>query len=155
MEKVRIDDVDRRVDVSTVQRPLTRALGAEHLSVNYYELDPGNSPAYGYHKHETQEEVFVVQQGEVTFETEEGDVVVEAGEAIRFGPGEYQQGVNTGEKRAILLALGAPQDGGEVEILRHCESCGERTPTTVELAQDGVRKITRCLDCESITGRFE
>lgn len=155
MEKVRIEDIDRRTDVSTVQRPLARALGAEHLALSYYELAPGNSPAYGYHSHEKQEEVFVVQQGEVTFETESGDVVVEAGDAVRFAPGEYQQGVNTGDERAVLLAVGAPQDGGDVEILRECETCGGRTPTTVELAEDGVRKITRCLACESITGRFE
>ena len=155
MEKVRIDEVDRRTDVSTVQRPLTGALGAEHLSLNYYELAPGNSPAYGYHSHENQEELFIVQQGEVTFETESGEVVVRAGEAIRFGPGEYQQGVNTGDERATLLAVGAPRDGGSVEVLRECENCGQRTPTTVELADDGEAKVTRCLDCDSLTGRFE
>ncbi|MFT4946639.1 MAG: putative cupin superfamily protein, partial [Natronomonas sp.] len=88
MEKVRIDDIDRRIDVSTLQRPLTDALGASDLALNYYELAPGDSPAYGYHKHEAQEEVFVIQQGEMTFETETGEVVVEAGEALRFGPGE-------------------------------------------------------------------
>lgn len=155
MEKVRIDDIDRRLDVSTLQRPLTDALGATDLALSYYELAPGNSPAYGYHKHDDQEEVFYVQQGEMTFETEDGSVVVAAGEAIRFGPGEYQQGVNTGDERAVLLAAGAPQDGGGVEILRECEECGERTPTTVELAEDGAAKITRCLDCDAVTGRFE
>lgn len=155
MEKVRIDEIDRRIDVSTLQRPLTDALGATNLALNYYELEPGNSPAYGYHKHEDQEEVFLVQQGEMTFETEAGEVVVEEGEAIRFGPGEYQQGVNTGDERAGLLAIGAPTDGGAVEILRACDDCGERTPHTVEMAEGGEAKITRCLDCDSITGRFE
>jgi uncharacterized cupin superfamily protein len=155
MEKVRIDDLERRTDVSTVQRPLSRALGTEHVSLNYYELAPGASPAYGYHKHEAQEELFVVQQGELTFETESGEVVVEAGDAIRFGPGEFQQGVNTGDERAVILAVGAPQDGGDVEIRRECADCGERTPHTVELADEGEGKITRCLDCEAVTGHFE
>lgn len=155
MEKVRIDDIDRRLDVSTLQRPLTDALGATDIALNYYELAPGNSPAYGYHKHERQEEVFYIQQGEMTFETEDGEVVLEEGEAIRFGPGEFQQGVNTGSERVVMLAIGAPQDGGDVELLRECADCGERTPTTIEMAEDGEAKITRCLNCEAVTGRFE
>lgn len=155
MEKIRIGEIDRRVDVSTLQRPLTDALGATDIALNYYELEPGASPAYGYHRHDRQEEVFLVQQGVMTFETEEGEVVVEEGEAIRFGPGEYQQGVNTGDERAALLAVGAPQDGGNVEILRECGDCGERTTHTVELADDERAKITRCLDCDAVTGRFE
>ncbi|MXR51764.1 cupin domain-containing protein [Halovenus sp. WSH3] len=155
MEKVRIDEIDRRIDVSTDQRPLTKALGASDLALNYYELAPGDSPAYGYHKHERQEEVFYLQQGEMTFETEAGEVVLEGGEAIRFGPGEYQRGVNTGSERAVLLAVGAPQDGGDVEILRECPECGDRTPTTVELAADREGKITRCLACGTETGYFE
>ncbi|WP_336328742.1 cupin domain-containing protein [Halovenus sp. HT40] len=155
MEKVRIEEIDRRIDVSTLQRPLTDALGASDIALNYYELAPGDSPAYGYHKHEEQEEVFLVQRGELTFETEEGEVVVEEGEAIRFGPGEYQQGVNTGTERTAFLAIGAPRDGGDVEILRECEGCGERTPHTVEWADPGESKQTRCLDCDAVTGRFE
>lgn len=155
MEKVRIDEIDRRIDVSTLQRPLTDALGASDIALNYYELAPGDSPAYGYHKHEDQEEVFLLQQGELTFETEDGAVVVEEREVIRFGPGEFQQGINTGDERAVFFALGAPQDGGDVEILRECEDCGERTPHTVEWAEPGKRKQTRCLDCDAVTGRFE
>lgn len=48
MEKVRIDDVDDRMGPADVKRPLSRALGAEHVAINYYELDPGESFAFGY-----------------------------------------------------------------------------------------------------------
>lgn len=155
MEWVRIDDVDRRIDTATVSRPLTSALGAENVALNYYELAPGDSFAYGYHNHEAQEEVFVIQAGEVTFETEDGDVAVGAGELIRFAPGEFQRGINTGDERVVALALGAPRESGESEIRRHCEDCGERTETTIERAPDGDAKLTRCLECGAVTGRFD
>jgi len=82
------------------------------MALNYYELAPGDSFAYGYHRHERQEELFLVQQGAATFETEAGDVVVEAGEVVRFVPGEFQRGVNEGEERVVAFALGAPRGRG-------------------------------------------
>lgn len=155
MDKVRIDEIDERLDSATLQRPLTDALNATNVSLNYYELAPGDSFAYGYHRHEEQEELFIIQEGRVTFETESGDVSVNAGEAIRFAPGEYQQGINTDEERVVALAIGAPRESGGVEILRECESCGERTPNTIEVVDDGTAKITRCESCGSETARFE
>src|SRR6056297_3880941 len=98
MEKVRIEDVEARASgPADVKRPLTSVLGATDLAVNYYELAPGDSFAFGYHAHSDQEEVFYVQSGTVTFETEEGPVEVSAGELVRFAPGEYQRGVNEAE----------------------------------------------------------
>lgn len=155
MKRVRIDEVDRRHDSATVCRPLTDAVKATNVALNYYELAPGDSFAYGYHMHENQEEVFAVHEGEVTFETEDGDVCVEADEIIRFAPGEYQQGVNTGDKRVVALAIGAPQETGQSEILRECESCDERTRNTIEQIDQGASKITKCLECGSETARFE
>jgi len=58
MKKVTIEEIDRRIDSATVTRPLTAALGASNVAINYYELAPGDSFAYGYHAHEMQEEVF-------------------------------------------------------------------------------------------------
>jgi uncharacterized cupin superfamily protein len=155
MDKIHIDDVDQRIDSSTVLRPLTDAINATDVALNYYELAPGDSLAYGYHAHADQEEIFVIQQGAVTFETEAGDIEAVAGEVIRFAPGEYQQGTNRGDERVVALALGAPQKTGGSEILRECGDCGERTPTTVERVDDGQATITRCLECGAETGRFE
>lgn len=155
MEKIRIDDIDPRVDSATVLRPVTDAIGAANVALNYYELAPGDSFAYGYHTHENQEEIFVILEGRVTFETEDGDVVVGAGDVIRFAPGEYQQGVNTGPERVVAFAIGAPREAGDSELLRECPACGERTPNTIERVRDGRAKITRCLDCGEETGRFE
>lgn len=155
MEKTHIDAIDTEVDSATVKRSVTDAIDASQVSLNYYELAPGDSFAYGYHMHENQEELFVIQQGRATFETEDGDVVVEAGEVARFAPGEYQQGSNRGDERVVALAIGAPRETGDSEILRACEACGERTPNTTEWVDDGQAKITRCLSCGTETGRFE
>jgi uncharacterized cupin superfamily protein len=154
MKRVDVDAVHRVPDSAPVKRPLSDALGATNLALNRYELAPGDSFAYGYHRHSDQEEVFVIERGTVTFETEAGDVPVGAGEAVRFAPGEFQQGVNRGDERVVALAIGAPSDAGDVEIRRHCPACGERTPTTVESADSGTAKITRCLECGTETGRF-
>lgn len=99
--------------------------------------------------------MFIVTSGTVTFETDEGEIVVESGEAIRFAPGEYQQGTNAGTERVEAIALGAPQDGGDLDLLRDCETCGERTSQTIEWTDDRDAKLTRCVDCGERTGRFE
>jgi uncharacterized cupin superfamily protein len=155
MDKIRMDDIGGRSDSATVKRPLTDAISAANVALNYYELAPGDSFAYGYHTHESQEELFVIREGRVTFETEDGEVAVTAGEIIRFAPGEFQQGINKGDERVVALAIGAPRETGGSELRRECEACGERTPHTVERVQDGRAKITRCLECGDETGRFE
>jgi len=154
MRKARIEEVDSWMGPASVKRPLSRALGAEDVAINYYELEPGESFAFGYHRHEGQEEVFYVQAGEATFETDDGEVTVGAGEAVRFAPGEWQQGWNRGEEPVRALALGAPQESGETTILRECRECGERTEQEVGRAEDADALVTRCLDCGAETGRF-
>jgi hypothetical protein len=42
-----------------------------------------------------------------------------------------------------------------VELLRECADCGGRTPHTVEWADPGESKQTRCLDCDAVTGHFK
>lgn len=155
MDHVSIADLDSYMGPADVKRPLTDALGAEHCSLNYYELAPGDSFAFGFHAHDSQEEVFYVQSGTVTFETEDGETAVSAGEAVRFAAGEFQRGVNEGEERVVALAMGAPQDSGETTILRACENCGERTEATIEMTDDRDALVTLCIDCGAETGRFE
>lgn len=154
MRKVSIDDVDSWMGPAASKRSLTKALGLKDVALNHYVLEPGDSFAFGYHKHEDQEEVFVVMEGTATFETEDGDVEVGAGEAVWFAPGEYQRGVNEGEEKVVALAVGAPQDMGETVILRQCEDCGERTPQSVERSEDGEALVTVCEGCGGLTGRF-
>lgn len=152
MEHVRIDAVEEWMGPASIKRPLGRALGTTEMAINYYELTPGESFAFGYHRHTEQEEVFYIQSGTVTFETEAGEVTVEAGEAIRFGPGEFQRGTNQGEERVVALALGGPAEPGETEIRRDCPDCETQTPQRIEPVDDALR--TLCENCDTETGRF-
>jgi uncharacterized cupin superfamily protein len=154
MEKIAIDEVDRSVQPCDVMRPLTDALGTTDVAINYYELAPGDSFAFAYHEHGLQEELFYVQSGTATFETEDGPVEVAAGEVIRFPPGEFQRGWNRGDERVIALALGAPLEYGEGRKLRDCPACGERTDHRLERIEDGDAMIAVCKTCETQTGRW-
>jgi len=154
MRKIRVDEADRVPSPASVRRPLADPLGAEHVAINYYELQPGESFAFGYHKHDDQEEVFCVLSGTATFETEEGDVDVGAGEVVYFSPGEFQQGWNRGDEPVTAFALGAPKDAWGGEVRRECPECGERTPHRFDSENDGRTRLTVCLECDAVTGRY-
>lgn len=155
MERVELDSVDNWMGPASIKRPLGQALGAEHVAVNYYELEPGESFAFGYHAHDDQEEVFFIIKGTVTFETEDGELTVGANESVFVPPGEFQRGVNTSDSPVRALAIGAPADMGETTILRACSGCGERTEQTIEPTDSRDALVTLCIECDSETGRFD
>jgi uncharacterized cupin superfamily protein len=155
MQKVDVDTIDSRMGPAAVKRSLSGALEATSVALNYYELAPGDAFGFGYHRHPEQEEVFYVIEGTATFETEDGDVVVDAGEAVRFAPGEWQLGRNDGQQRVVALALGAPRDAAETEMLRECPDCGGRTEQDFEMTDDRDAIVTRCTACGAETGRFD
>lgn len=124
MNHVRVDDVDPD-DANPGLRILTEALGTTDLAINRYDVAPGGTIGGGYHTHQDQEEVFYVESGVATFETEDGDVEVGPGEVVRFAPGDFQFGYNAGDEPLGLIAFGAPRDSREVEAVRECAACGE------------------------------
>lgn len=165
MEKVSIADVepmapsDEYVPEGAVAtsvgdaRPLTEALGATGLSINHYELEPGESFWITIHRHGTQEELFYVLSGTVTFETVDEDLTVEEDEVLRVPPGTYQLGTNTGDVPATALALGSPRDyEDETELLVDCPDCGERTIHRIENPAEG-EYVYRCDACDGETFR--
>jgi len=156
MERVRIDDVENDVQPAAVMRQLTGPLGLTDLAINHYELEPGDSFAFAYHNHAVQEEVFVVIEGTAVFDTEDGSVEVDAGEAVRFDRGEFQRGWNRGGEQVVALALGAPLDYGEQVKLRDCPSCGEPTDNRLEQVEEGGEEIVvaYCEGCGAETGRW-
>ncbi len=155
MRKVDPSEMDARLGPAAVSRPLSDALGTTDLAVNYYELDPGESTAYGLHAHDDQEEVFYVLSGRLRFETDGDPVHAEAGELVRVGRGEYQRSHNDGDERATVLAMGAPRDGGDTEVLRSCADCGRRTPQDLGMTEDRSAVQARCTVCGSVTGEFD
>jgi uncharacterized cupin superfamily protein len=151
MEKINIDDVDGRMSSADLTRPVGDALGAEDMAINYYELAPGDTFSPGLHTHFDQEEVFYVQSGVATFETKDSDVVVEAGEIVRFAPGDYQMGKNDGDERVVALALGAPGESEDGELLRDCPECGEQTQHWMRMTNDKDEVEVYCLTCDTVT----
>ena len=160
MRKISIEDVDVEVNpqaTHSVRRPLSEALGTDHFAMNYFELEPGETFSGGLHAHHDQEEVFYVQSGVATFEVaDEPDsgaaesVTVEAGELIRFSPGEFQTGYNESDtdERVVGLAFGAPtprHDWSEIEAAIPCRECDDETGH--EMAPvDGGFEFT-CMEC--------
>jgi len=170
MDRVSLDDCDRRMGPAADKRALSSALDATETALNYYELAPGDAFGFGYHRHPGQEELFYVIEGTATFETEDGDVEVGAGEAVRFAPGEWQLGHNAGDRRVVALGVGAPRSARETEMLRECPDCESRTENIVErnstparsqaressgeMTDDRDALVTRCLECGAETERF-
>ena len=118
---------------------VSTTLGTEGIAMNFFECDPGEPVGDCYHRHHEQEEIFIVLDGTATFDTEDGDVEVEAGETVRFEPGEWQQGWNRGTDRLRVVALGAPLEEGPTDLRRYCPSCGRRVPVAVTEYDTGVR----------------
>lgn len=151
MKKTALARADDRAAPKLFQ-PLSGELETAGLALNYFECAPGEPVGFCYHRHHEQEELFVVLAGTATFETESGDVVVAEGEAIRFEPGEWQQGWNRGEDRLRVLALGAPREEGRLDLRRDCPACEERTPVVERATRDGV--AFDCGVCGAETGRY-
>ena len=130
MNRVAIDDLELRPydeELHADRRPLSDPLGADHVAITRYVLEPGERFSGSVHAHFDQEEVFVVLEGEATFEVipntgdrdiEPTDITVAENEVIRFASGEFQSGRNDGEERVVVLALGAPRDTEDIRIAR-------------------------------------
>lgn len=159
MEKLHVDSVENALQPAAVMHPLTKPLGLTDVAINYYELEPGDSFAFAYHCHEIQEEVFFIQSGTATFDTEDGEIDVEPGEIIRFSPGEFQRGWNHGDELVTALAFGAPLEYGETVKLRDCPTCGTATNHDIERrtepdAPGEQVAFSVCQRCGSETGKW-
>jgi mannose-6-phosphate isomerase-like protein (cupin superfamily) len=167
MEKVSIEDIeplspldenipdDAMADSVGGARQLSEPLDISGLSISYYELAPGESFTVSSHRHSVQEEVFYIQSGTVTFETENEDMMVDAGEVLRVPPGTFQLGTNREDERVTALALGAPREyEGETHWLIDCGECDGRTPHVFEELENEGAYVYRCTDCSTESYRF-
>jgi len=164
MERVAFDAPTEGTTSGIDRRGLSGPLDTDGVAINRYRVPPGEGFPSGLHAHVDQEEVFVVLDGTATFETLPGrdpnepngdrdgsnasgtgrEVTVDAGEAIRFAPGEYQSGHNRGATDLIALAVGAPRETADVRVPVGCPDCGE-----ADFALDGGGEVLtfRCPDC--------
>ena len=91
-----------------------RAIKGETLGLSLVKLEPGFRIPFG-HKHEDQEEVYVIVRGSARIKVE--DEIVEAREwdAIRFGK-DTMRNVEAGPDGVEYLAFGAGDDPQDAEM---------------------------------------
>jgi mannose-6-phosphate isomerase-like protein (cupin superfamily) len=83
---------------------LRRELGVRSFGMNLIVLAPGERGRI--HRHEHQEEVYLVLEGTLTLVLEGTEHVLARDRLARVGPGVRRQLVNAGGERLVLLALG-------------------------------------------------
>ena len=95
-----------RLDADSAERfvPLRRQLGVSSFGINQIVLQPGQRGRI--HRHDHQEEVYLVLEGLLTLIVEGRDTELGEGELIRVAPRLRRQLVNRGPGRLVLLALG-------------------------------------------------
>lgn len=130
-------------------------IGASDVALNRYQIAPNARVPWGLHAHYDQEEIFVVLDGSLTFQTLEGECRVDRDEVIRFEPGSYQTAKNVTDEPVTYLAIGAPPDTEDIRIPRPCPACDAvelqleltEADSGLRCVQCGKRLPAACPDC--------
>ncbi len=127
--KLNPDDPERFV-------ALRRALGVTSFGLNQMLLRPGQRGRI--HRHERQEEVYVVLSGRLTVEIEGEPLDLEAGELIRVAPGVRRRVLNLGPDVVSVLAIGgaSPHEGRDGLAFTDWADTDPRTPQEIPLPED-------------------
>jgi uncharacterized cupin superfamily protein len=133
------DGVDfGKLDFATSERfvPLRRLLGVSTFGMNAIVFEPGQRGRI--HRHERQEEVYLVLEGELTLLLEGEEHRLERGGVARVAPTVRRQLVNKHGERLVLLALGGaePHEGRDGEAFEDWDQTSGRPPQEVPLPAD-------------------
>jgi mannose-6-phosphate isomerase-like protein (cupin superfamily) len=123
------DDPDRFV-------PLRRSLGVTSFGLNQMLLRPGQRGRI--HRHQRQEEVYLVLSGRLTVEIEGEPQDLEAGELIRVAPGVRRRVLNLGPNVVNVLAIGGanPHEGRDGLAYADWSDTDPRAPQEIPLPED-------------------
>jgi uncharacterized cupin superfamily protein len=99
-----------QIDLDSGERfqALRRELGVSTFGLNLILLQPGQVGRI--HRHEHQEEVYLVLDGELSLYVEGEERVLGQGALARVAPSVRRQLVNRRPQRVVLLALGGATD---------------------------------------------
>jgi len=99
-----------QIDLDSGERfqALRRELGVSTFGLNLILLQPGQAGRI--HRHEHQEEVYLVLDGELSLYVEGEEHVLGQGALARVAPNVRRQLVNRRPSRVVLLALGGATD---------------------------------------------
>lgn len=123
-------------DADTFQT-LRRELGVTSFGINLLTLQPRQRLRV--HRHERQEEVYLVLEGELTLIVEGESHVLGEGSLARVGPESKRQLTNPNGARTVVLALGGDgtHEGRDGIAWSSWDEEGEgRTPQEVPLPDD-------------------
>ena len=115
---------------------LRRALGVSSFGINLMLLQPGQQGRI--HRHEHQEEVYLVIEGTLTLSFEDGERELSRGELARVAPPVRRRLSNRGDERVAILALGGaqPHQGRDGVAYESWESSEGRPPQDIPLPPD-------------------
>jgi uncharacterized cupin superfamily protein len=117
---------------------LRNDLGVESFGLNLLRLGPGQRSRI--HRHEHQEEVYLVLEGTLTLAVEgEEEHELGAGDLARVAPGVRRQLVNRRAERLRILALGGatPHEGRDGRAYGAWDEAGDgRSPQDVPFPDD-------------------
>jgi uncharacterized cupin superfamily protein len=124
------DDVEDRF------QSLRRELGVSTFGLNLILLKPGQRGRI--HRHQRQEEVYLVLDGTLELYIEGECRTLEAGELARIGPDVRRQLVNRSAERLRVLAIGGAHDheGRDGIAFATWEETEGRSPQEVPLSED-------------------
>jgi mannose-6-phosphate isomerase-like protein (cupin superfamily) len=127
-----------RIDLDAPERfvSLRRALGVSTFGMNLIVLQPRQRGRI--HRHERQEEVYLVLEGTLTLVVEGEELDLGEGELARVGPGVRRQLINRGPGRLALIALGGAEahEGRDGLAYASWEDTEGRPPPEVPLPDD-------------------
>ena len=116
---------------------LRRELGVESFGLNLMLLEPGQRGRI--HRHEHQEEVYVVLEGTLTLELDGGEThTLQPRDLARVAPDLRRRLSNRGDTRVALLALGGaePHVGRDGVAYTDWDETEGRPPQEVPLPPD-------------------
>jgi mannose-6-phosphate isomerase-like protein (cupin superfamily) len=127
-----------RLDPDTGDRflPLRRQLEVTSFGLNQIVLQPGQRGRI--HRHQRQEEVYLVLEGRLTLLIEGEETELEQAELIRVAAPLRRQLVNRGPGRVVLIALGGAgeHNGRDGEAFASWEDDAPVSPQELSLPPD-------------------
>ena len=129
-----IADIDWESDERFLS--LRRALGVTSFGINQITLQPGQRGRI--HRHDEQEEVYLVLRGTLTVAVEGTAHELSEGQLMRVAPEVRRQLINTGDRPCVVVALGGTGEhiGRDGEAFVDWSESEGRTPQDVPLPED-------------------
>ena len=111
-----LDDVAAGRGVGLEARMARSALESEQVGVSYFRYDPGTRAPYG-HKHQVQEEAYVVVSGSGRLKLEDEIIDVKQWDVIRIAP-PVVRAFEAGPDGLEVIAVGGPRpEEGDGELV--------------------------------------